>query len=104
MSLDLFQFQKDLQEIFEIKASELGVANPFERAEGVIDSIAEQLARASLRGDLFPEIKNPLDTSLIEGVSGIISNIHYRIFNNIAGNAPGFIGQGQTTLGLTLVL
>jgi len=92
---------KDLQEIFEIKASELGVANPFERAEGVIDSIAEQLARASLRGDLFPEIKNPLDTSLIEGISGMVENISLPAFNNIANNAPGFIGQGQTSVGNT---
>ena len=92
---------KDLQEIFEIKASELGVSNPFERAEGVIDSIAEQLARASLRGDLFPEIENPLDTSLIEGVSGIIDNISLPDFSNIADLAPGFTGQGQTNVGST---
>ena len=92
---------KDLQEIFEIKASELGVSNPFERAEGVIDSIAEQLARASLRGDLFPEIENPLDTSLIEGISGIIDNISLPDFSNIADLAPGFTGQGQTNVGST---
>ena len=65
---------KSLQELFSIKASELGVANPFERAQNVIDSMTDSLSNVSLRGDLFPDLKNPLDTSLVEGMSEFISN------------------------------
>jgi len=65
---------KSLQEIFSIRAAELGVANPFERAQNVIDSMADGLSNVSLRGDLFPDLKNPLDTSLVEGISEFISN------------------------------
>ena len=52
----------------------MGVANPFERAQNVIDSMTDSLSNVSLRGDLFPDLKNPLDTSLVEGMSEFISN------------------------------
>ena len=65
---------KDLQELFEIKANELGVTNPYIKAENVIERIQNVLSRASLKGDAFPQIENPLDTSLVEGMSEFISN------------------------------
>ena len=86
---------RDLQELFEIKAQELGVRNPFDQAINAIDSIADQLSRASLRGDLFPEITNPFDTSLVEGISDFVSNASLPEFNNIANQIPGFTGQNN---------
>ena len=52
---------KDIQNIFQIRASELGVPDPYESAQGIIDSITDQLSSVSLRGDLFPEIQNPFN-------------------------------------------
>jgi hypothetical protein len=52
---------KDIQNIFQSRASELGVPNPYESAQGIIDSIRDQLSSTSLRGDLFPEIQNPFN-------------------------------------------
>ena len=80
---------KDLKEIFEIKASELGVSNAFERAENAIDSIADKLSNVSLRGDLFPDLTNPFDASLVEGISEFISNA------SLPETATGFLGQGN---------
>ena len=80
---------KDLKEIFEIKASELGVSNAFERAESAIDSIADKLSNVSLRGDLFPDLTNPFDASLVEGISEFISNA------SLPEAVTGFLGQGN---------
>jgi hypothetical protein len=52
---------KDIQNIFQSRASELGVPDPYESAQGIIDSIRDQLSSTSLRGDLFPEIQNPFN-------------------------------------------
>ena len=86
---------KDLKTIFEIKAQELGVSNPFEQAENAIDSIADQLSRASLRGDMFPDIQNPLDVSLIEGIPDFLANASLPDVSNLTSTAPGFTGQGN---------
>ena len=53
------QISKDVQELFQIRADELGVMNPFDAAQGVLERIAEILEMTSLRGDFFPEIDNP---------------------------------------------
>jgi len=85
----------DLQQIFSIKASELGVANPFEQAQGVIESVADRLSSVPLSADLFPDLKNPLDVSLLQGLPDVISNISLPDFGNITNQAPGFTGQGS---------
>jgi len=84
----------DLRRIFEIKAQELGVSNPYDRAQDAIQSIADQLSSVSLRGDLFPDLKNPFDPSLVEGISEFVSNASLPDFGNITNQAPGFTGQG----------
>ena len=86
---------KDLQELFEIKANELGVSNPFNEAENVIDRIYEVLARVPLGGDLFPDIQNPLDTNLVEGISDFVANAALPDMSILPGSAPGFTGQGN---------
>ena len=50
---------KDTRQIFEIKAAELGVANPYEAVEGILERIREVLSETPLESDLFPDIENP---------------------------------------------
>ena len=83
---------KDLQELFEIRASELGVANPYTQAENIIDRIQEVLSRVPLGGDLFPDIENPLDTSMVKGMTDFVANAALPNIN------AGFLGQGNVTV------
>ena len=87
------KISKDVQDIFEIRASELGVANPYERAESVIDSIADQLSSVSLRGDLFPDITNPFDIAIIPNLVDQVSEMVTTTPVN-----TGFIGQGNVAI------
>ena len=57
---------EDLKEIFEINAQRVGMGNPYEAAQDVINRIAEILQNVSLSGDLFPDIENPFKESLLE--------------------------------------
>ena len=52
---------RDVEELFETRARELGVPNPFEQAADVIDRIREVLSKYFFRGDLFPDIKTLLE-------------------------------------------
>ena len=63
------KISKDVQNIFAVRASELGVPNPYESAQGIIDSIRDQLSSTSLRGDLFPEIQNPFNQSFLPDIT-----------------------------------
>ena len=83
---------KDLQQLFEIKANELGVANPYTQAESIIDRIRDVLSRVPLGGDLFPDIENPLDTSMVEGITDFVANAALPNIN------AGFLGQGNVTI------
>jgi len=87
---------KDLQNIFQIRASELGVANPYERAQGVIDSIQNQLLSVSIKGDLFPEIENPFDVSIIPNLVDQIGDTS--IPTNVSNTSPNIIGGEFTNL------
>jgi len=90
---------KDIEELFEVKAREIGVSNPFFQASLVIDRIQDVLSRVSLKGDLFPDIKNPLSSALLPDVVGQAN----QLLNNNPANAamataPGFIGQQNTNI------
>ena len=82
----------DLRRIFRTRASELGVADPFEAARDVINRIKDQLSIATLRGDLFPDIQNPLDINLVEGITDIVAGATLPNINT------GFLGQGNVTI------
>jgi len=82
----------DLRKIFRTRAAEIGQADPFEAARDVIDRIREQLSVATLRGDLFPDIENPLDTSMVEGITDFVANAALPNIN------AGFLGQGNVTI------
>jgi len=50
---------RDVAELFDIRAAEIGAPNAFEQAADVIDRIREVLSETPLGGDLFPDIQNP---------------------------------------------
>ena len=90
---------KDIEELFEVKAREIGVSNPFFQASLVIDRIQDVLSRVSLKGDLFPDIENPLRKTLMPD---LVAQANQIIGNNptttAMAAAPGFIGQGNTNI------
>ena len=92
---------KDVKNIFEIKAAELGVANPFEQAEDIIERIRDVLFNINLRGDFFPDIENPLDTDFFPNV---VAQANQIIGNNptnaalAAAPAAGFVGQSNVNI------
>ena len=90
---------RDVQELFYTKAKDLGIPDPFQQAANAISQIMSTLAGASLEGDLFPELTNPFDTSVIPDVVGQVNKM---IGNNpataAAGAAPGFVGQGNINI------
>ncbi len=90
---------KDIEELFEVKAREIGVSNPFFQASLVIDRIQDVLSRVSLKGDLFPDIKNPLSSELLPNLVGQANQL---LNNNPAtaamATAPGFVGQQNTNI------
>ena len=79
---------KDVEELFEIKSEELGVTNPFEQAQDVIDNIQEILETVSLYGDLFPTLKNPFRVPLTQGIPNTITQPFQQL---------GFLGEGNVT-------
>jgi len=54
-----YSVSRDVAELFDIRAAEIGAPNAFEQAIDVIDRIKDILSETSLRGDLFPDIQNP---------------------------------------------
>ena len=75
------------------------MTNPFAEAATAISQIMNTLSGASLEGDLFPDLINPFDTSILPDVVGQVNKM---IGNNpataAAGAAPGFIGQGNINI------
>ena len=78
------------------------MANPFFKASTVIDRIQSILERVSLEGDLFPDLVNPLRTSIVPNAVAQAN----QIINNNPANAAmaaapvstGFIGQGNVNI------
>jgi len=64
-----YSVSRDVAELFDIRAAEIGAPNAFEQAIDVIDRIKDILSETSLRGDLFPDIQNPF-TNLPEPTLG----------------------------------
>ncbi len=102
MSEGLFRplsISRDVQGLFQAKADELGVPNPFIKAADVIGRIQNVLSKTSLEGDLFPDIENPLKSELLPD---LVSQANQIINNNPANvamaAAPGFVGQQNTNI------
>jgi len=89
----------DVQGLFETKARELGVRNPFEQAYDVIGRIQEVLSEVPLVGDLFPDIKNPLSSELLPDLVGQANQmLNSNPANAAMAAAPGFVGQQNTNI------
>ena len=86
---------RGVQELFEINAERLGLRNPFEQAEDVIDNIRDILEYVPLSSDYFPDILNPFK-NLPEPNLGPVGNIP----QNVA-NATGFVGQQNVSIPYT---
>ena len=72
--------------LFEKRANELKISNPYEKAADVIGRIREVLSEVSLEGDLFPDIKNPLSSELLPNVVGQANQL---LNNNPASSCNG---------------
>jgi len=68
---------RDVRDLFALRAQELGVMNPFEAAQDVLNRIAEILEMTSLSGDLFPDLENPFKKMpLVGAITGAIGNLN----------------------------
>ncbi len=54
-----YSVSRDVAELFDIRAREIGAPNAFEQAADVLDRIKDVLSETSLKGDIFPNIENP---------------------------------------------
>ena len=97
---------RDVQGLFQTKADDLGLPNPFEQAADALAGIAEILSETSLEGDLFPDLINPFDTSILPDVVGQVNNMLGTNTAVAGANPSGFVGQGNVNIdpasGLTL--
>ena len=97
---------RDVQGLFQTKADDLGLPNPFEQAADALAGIAEILSETSLEGDLFPDLINPFDTSILPDVVGQVNNMLGTNTAVAGANPSGFVGQGNINIdpasGLTL--
>ena len=100
--LDLIDCLQDVEGLFEKRARELGVRNPFEQAADVIGRIEEVLSEVPLSGELFPNIENPFRPSAIPDVVGQVNQlINQNPATTAMAAAPvntGFIGQGNVNI------
>ena len=96
------RISKDVEGIFENKARELGLDNPFFEASMVIDGIQNILEKVPLGGDLFPNIPNPLRKStipnVVERANQIIGNNPANVAMATAPATTGFIGQANVNI------
>ena len=52
---------KDIKNLFQLRAEELGLPNTFEQSQDVIDAIREFLSNVPLSQNDFPDIENPFN-------------------------------------------
>ena len=68
------KISKDVRELFQIRAEELGRSNPFDAAEDVLSRIADVLEAVPVTADFFPDIINPFDTNILPDLVGALNN------------------------------
>ena len=92
------KISKDVENLFETKAMELGVSNPFFRASTVIDRIQGILERVSLEGDLFPDLVNPLRVPIIPDLVGQVNQTITQTGSPVATTASFGVGLQNTNI------
>jgi hypothetical protein len=94
-----YRLSPRIEGLFEKRARELGVRNPFEQAADVIGRIEEVLSEVPLSGELFPNIENPFRPSAIPDVVGQVNQlINQNPATTAMATAPGFVGQGNVNI------
>jgi hypothetical protein len=94
-----YRLSPRIEGLFEKRARELGVRNPFEQAADVIGRIEEVLSEVPLSGELFPNIENPFRPSAIPDVVGQVNQlINQNPATTAMAAAPGFVGQGNVNI------
>ena len=83
-------------QVFQYNADALGVANPLDAAQPVLDRIAEVLESIPMGEDIFPDLDNPFSVSLGEAAGNIYNAvIPPQVNNNFLGAANVNINQAQ---------
>ncbi|MDB2405077.1 hypothetical protein N9W19_00055 [bacterium] len=98
-----YSISNDVKNIFEFNAEQLGLPNPFDTAEDIIDTINEILSETPVSLDMFPDLPNPFRQSIIPNLGStpagqlppMISGATPSVVNANAkfGNIPTNVGQ-----------
>jgi len=98
-----YSISNDVQSIFEFNAERLGIPNPFEAANDVIDTINEILSETPVSVDIFPDLPNPFRNTIIPNlgstpvgqlppvITGADTNVVAQ--NARFGSVPTIVGQ-----------
>mgnify|MGYP003110591328 FL=1 len=89
-----YKMSNDVEQIFEINAERLGVANPLDSALDVLDNLYEILSQTPTSLDVFPNLPNPFRQSIIPNLGPVNQG---NIPANVQ-NALGFVGQQNITI------
>jgi len=70
-----YSISNDVQKIFEFNSEQLGLPNPFDAANDVINNIYDRLLEVPVSQNVFPKIENPFRESLLSTL-GPAANIN----------------------------
>ena len=93
-----YSISNDVKSIFEFNAEQLGIPNPFEAAEDIIDTIQEILTETPTSLDMFPDLPNPFRQSIIPNLGSTPAG---QLPPTVANATPGFIGQQNVNIPYT---
>ena len=98
-----YSISNDVKSIFEFNAEQLGISNPFEAAEDIIDTLQEILAETPTSLDMFPDLPNPFRQSIIPNLGNtpigqlppMVTGANPSVINANArfGNVPTIAGE-----------
>ena len=87
-----YSISNDVQDIFEFNAERLGLPNPFEAANDVIDTINEILSETPISNDIFPKLPNPFRNTIIPNLGSTPVN---QLPPMVTGANPSVINANQ---------
>ena len=98
-----YSISNDVKNIFEFNAEQLGLPNPFDTAEDIIDTINEILSETPVSLNMFPDLPNPFRQSIIPNLGStpvgqlppVVSGANPSVVNANAayGSIPTTVGQ-----------
>mgnify|MGYP003144465869 CR=1 FL=1 len=87
-----YSISNDVKSIFEFNAEQLGIPNPFEAAEDIIDTIQEILTETPTSLDMFPDLPNPFRGSILPNLGSTPVN---QLPPVVTGANPSVINLNQ---------